>query len=131
MQLRLLWSLHKAAPSVMRLLGCYAELAAQDLAQMQRDLGARLVAIAILVFSAFLFVLSVCVLIVALTWDTPHRIGAIIGMGGAFLILAVAAALSHSKLRASQAPFLASVRREWQEDRVIVEQLLSPDERES
>jgi hypothetical protein len=31
-------------------------------------------------------------------------------------------------MRAAQAPFLQSVRREWQEDRLILEQLLSSDE---
>jgi len=79
--------------------------------------------------SCFFVVLAGCVLIVALTWDTPHRIPAIVWTGGLFLVVAVVAALRHASLRASQQPFLASVRREWQEDRAIVEQLLSSNER--
>lgn len=96
---------------------------------MQRNLAARMVALAILGFSCFFVVLSGCVLIIALTWDTPHRVSAIAGIGGVFLVVAIAAAARHANLRASQAPFLASVRREWQEDRAIVEELLSSDER--
>jgi uncharacterized membrane protein YqjE len=95
---------------------------------MQRDLGARFVAAAILGMSAFFVILSGCLLILALTWDTPHRVAAIVWMGAAFLVVAVVAAVIHSNMRAAQAPFLQSVRREWQEDRLILEQLLSSDE---
>jgi uncharacterized membrane protein YqjE len=107
----------------------YLELAGQDLAQLQRELGARLVAIAMLALCSFFVILCGCLLVVALTWDTPHRVSAIAWMGGAFLVAAVVAAVHHANLRNAQTPILASVRQEWQEDRVIVEQLLSPDER--
>ena len=45
--MRLLWSLPKAAPALLRHIVGYAELAGQDLEQTQRDLGARLLAAAI------------------------------------------------------------------------------------
>jgi uncharacterized membrane protein YqjE len=128
MPMRLLWSLTRAAPALLRHLAGYAELVSEDLAQMQRDLGARFVAAAILGMSAFFVILSGCLLILALTWDTPHRVAAIVWMGAAFLVVAVVAAVIHSNMRAAQAPFLQSVRREWQEDRLILEQLLSSDE---
>ncbi len=128
MPMRLLWSLTRVAPALVRHLAGYAELVSEDLAQMQRDLGARFVAAAILGMSAFFVLFSGCLLIVALTWDTPHRVTAIAWMGGAFLVVSIVAAVIHSNMRAAQPPFLPSVRREWQEDRLILEQLLSSDE---
>jgi uncharacterized membrane protein YqjE len=125
---RLLWLLPKLAPAVLRHLGAYAELAGQDLAEFQRTVGARLVALAFLALAVFFVLLSGCLLVVALTWDTPHRVAAIIWMGAVFLVAAVVAALIQAGAQRRQAPFLTTVRREWQEDRLIVEQLLSPDE---
>jgi uncharacterized membrane protein YqjE len=126
--MRLLWSLPKAAPALLRHITGYAELAGQDLEQTQRDLGARLLAAAILGLGIFFVIFSGCLLVVALTWDTPYRVSAIAWMGGAFLLVAVLAALHRSNLVKGQAPFLATVRREWQEDRVILERILSSDE---
>jgi uncharacterized membrane protein YqjE len=126
--MRLLWSLPKAAPALLRHLIGYVELAGEDLAQTQRDLGARLLAAAILGMSVFFVILSGCLVVVAMTWDTPHRVSAIGWMGGGFLAVAVIAALYRANVLQTQAPFLGTVRREWQEDRVILERILSPDE---
>jgi hypothetical protein len=49
-------------------------------------------------------------------------------MGGVFVIAAILAALYRSNLIGSQAPLLGTVRREWSEDRVILERILSADE---
>lgn len=126
--MRLLWSLPKAAPALMRHLFGYAELVVEDLEQTQRELGARLVAAAVLGVSLFFLIFSGCLLVVAMTWDTPHRVSAIGWMGGAFLVAAVIAGLYRSSMLRAQAPFLGTVRREWREDRVILERILSPDE---
>jgi uncharacterized membrane protein YqjE len=126
--MRLLWSLPKAAPALLRHIVGYAELAGQDLEQTQRDLGARLLAAAILGACVFFVIFSGCLLIVALTWDTPYRISAIAWMGGAFLLAAVLAGIYRSNLINGQAPFLATVRREWNEDHAILDRILSSDE---
>jgi uncharacterized membrane protein YqjE len=126
--MRLLWSLPKAAPALLRHLAGYVELAGQDLEQTQRDFTARLRAAAIIGVSLFFVVLSGCLLVVALTWDTPHRVAAIAWMGGAFLVVALIAALYGSSALRAQTTFLATVQREWQVDRVLVEQLLSSNE---
>src|ERR1019366_8536854 len=118
--MRLLWSLPKAAPALLRHIVGYAELAGQDLEQTQRDLGARLLAAAILGACLFFVILSGCLLVVALTWDTPYRVSAIAWMGGAFLLAAVLAGIYRSNLINGSAPFLATVRREWKEDHVIL-----------
>jgi uncharacterized membrane protein YqjE len=122
---RLLWSLPKAAPAILRHLVAYAELAGQDLERTQRDFGARLLASAIVGLCVFFVIFSGCLAVVALTWDTPYRVPAIAWMGGAFILVALIAALYRSRVIGAQSPFLGTVRREWAEDRVILERILS------
>lgn len=126
--MRLLWSLPKAVPALLRHFVAYVELAGEDLEQTQRELGARLFANAMVVVCGFFVVLSGCLLVIALTWDTPHRVSAILWMGGTFLVAAAIAGVYRSKIVGEQSRFLGTVRREWAEDRVILERLLSSDE---
>jgi uncharacterized membrane protein YqjE len=126
--MRLLWSLPKAAPALLRHVLAYIELAVQDLDQLQRDFGARLLAAVIVGICIFFLLLTGCLLVVALTWDTPHRVAAIVWMGVAFLLVAVAAVAYRFQVLSRQPPFLATVRREWHEDRVILDRILSPEE---
>jgi uncharacterized membrane protein YqjE len=126
--MRLLWSLPKAAPALLRHILGYVELAVQDLDQVQRDFGARLLAGVIVGICVFFLLLTGCLLVVALTWDTPHRVSAIIWMGVTFLTVAVIAIAYRFRVVSAQPPFLATVRREWGEDRVILDHILSPDE---
>jgi uncharacterized membrane protein YqjE len=128
--MRLLWSLPKAAPALLRHVIAYAELVGQDLEQLQRDFGARLLADVIVGICVFFLMLTGCLLVVAMTWDTPHRVSAIIWMGVAFLLVAVVAVAYRFQVVSSHAPFLATVRREWAEDRVILDRILSPEEEE-
>jgi hypothetical protein len=45
-------------------------------------------------------------------------------------LIAVAAVIYLSNVVRSGAPFLADVRKEWQEDRVILERIFFPDKKE-
>jgi uncharacterized membrane protein YqjE len=126
--MRLLWSLPKAAPALLRHILAYAELAGQDLEQMQRDFGARVLAGVIVGICVFFLLLTGCLLVVALTWDTPHRVSAIVWMGVGFLLVAIVAVAYRFQVLSTQPPFLATVRREWSEDRVILDRILSPEE---
>jgi uncharacterized membrane protein YqjE len=126
--MRALWSLPKAAPALMRHVGAYIELAELDLARAQRELAAQLVAIGVVAICALFAVILACLGVVAYTWDTPYRVAAIAWMGGGFLVLAIAAAIYLSRLMRARSPLLADVRREWQEDRVILERILSDEE---
>jgi hypothetical protein len=45
-----------------------------------------------------------------------------------FLVVAVLALIYRSRAAKEQAPFLASVRREWREDSVILERILSSED---
>ncbi len=112
----------------MRHVGAYIELAELDLARAQRELTAQLVAIVVVAICALFAVILACLGVVAYTWDTPNRVPAIAWMGGGFLVLAIAAAIYLVRLARARSPLLADVRREWQEDRVILERILADEE---
>jgi uncharacterized membrane protein YqjE len=129
--MRMLWLLPKAAPAVLRHIAAYIELAALDLERSRRDLAANAVSAAIAGICIFFAVLMGCVVVVALTWDTPHRVAAVAWLGAAFIAAAAVALIYRSRALKDQAPFLASVRREWQEDVVILERILADEDSKS
>jgi uncharacterized membrane protein YqjE len=112
----------------MRHIGAYVELAALDLARAQREITAQFVAVAIASICVLFAVLFACLGVVAYAWDTPYRVVVIASMSGGFLVVAIGAAVYRSKLARARSPLLADVRREWLEDRVILERILSADE---
>jgi uncharacterized membrane protein YqjE len=124
---RVLWLLPKVAPALLRHLAAYIELIGYDLARTQREIAASIVAFVIVAVSLFFALLMGCVAVIALTWDTPHRVLAIVCMGGAFLGLAIIALIYRSNVLREQGPFLASVRQQWQEDCVTLEGILSEE----
>jgi uncharacterized membrane protein YqjE len=123
-----LWSLPKAAPALMRHIGGYIELAALDLARAQREITAQVVASAIAAICALFAVFMCCLGVVAYTWDTAYRVAAIAWMGAGFSLIAIAAVIYRSRLAKARSPMLSDVKREWQQDRVILERVLSSDE---
>lgn len=125
--MRVLWLLPKAAPALMRHLAAYVELAGSDLARTQRELAASIVAFVVVAISLFFAVLMGCAAVVAATWDTPHRLVAILCMAGGFVVIAIIAMIYRANVMRAHAPFLASVRQEWKEDRVILERILSDE----
>jgi uncharacterized membrane protein YqjE len=125
---RALWSLPKAAPALLRHIGAYVELIALDLARAQRQFTAELIATAVVAICALFAVFLACLAVVAYTWDTSYRMAAIAWMGGGFLALAIGAAVYRSQLTRRRAPMLADLQREWRQDRVILERILSSDE---
>jgi uncharacterized membrane protein YqjE len=125
---RLLWLLPRAAPALLRHLVAYADLASLDLARTCREITAEFLASAILAVCSLFAVLMGCLAVVALTWDTPYRVTAIAWMGGGFAVLATGAAVYRASVVRARSPFLDSVRQEWQEDRVLLERILSSDE---
>lgn len=126
--MRGLWSLPKAAPALMRHIGAYVELAALDLARAQRELTAQFVAAAIASVCVLFAVFFACLGVVAYAWDTAYRVPVIAWMSGGFLVVAIGAAVYRSRLARARSPLLADVRREWRQDRVILERILSADE---
>ncbi len=126
--MRVLWSLPKAAPLLVEHLAAYLELAGRDLARARREFAALALAAAIVLVGAAFTLLMICLAVVALTWDGPHRVAAIAGMGAFFLAATLLAALRGANVLRDRAPFLDAVRREWREDRVILEQVLTAED---
>jgi len=123
-----LWSLPKAAPALMRHIGAYIDLAGLDLARTQREITAQVVAMAIIAICVLFAVFLICLGIIASFWDTPYRLAAIAWMAGGFLVVAIGAAIYRSRAARARSPLLSDVRREWQEDRIILEKILSSDD---
>jgi uncharacterized membrane protein YqjE len=126
--LRALWSLPKAAPALMRHIGAYIDLAGLDLARTQRELTAQLVAYVVVAVCLLFTVLLACLGVVAYTWDTPYRVAAIAWMSGGFLVVAIAAAVYLVRVSRARSPMLSDVRREWQQDRLILERILADED---
>jgi uncharacterized membrane protein YqjE len=112
----------------MRHIGAYIELAGLDLARTHREITAQVVASAIVAICALFAVFLICFGVIACFWDTPYRVAAIAWMAGGFLVAAIAAAVYRARAARARSPLLSDVRREWQEDRVILEKILSSDE---
>ena len=126
--MRLLWSLPKAAPALLRHLAAYIDLASLDLARTRREIGAEFLATAVAAVCGLFAVLFGCLAVVAYTWDTPHRVTAIVWIGGGFLAVAIAAAVYRANAVRAKSQFLGSMRRAWEEDRVLLERILSSDQ---
>ncbi len=126
--MRALWSLPKAAPALLRHLAAYAELAALDIARARREIGAILVITAIAGICLLFCVCLCCVGVIAYFWDTAYRVAAICWLAGGFLLVAIALLLYRASLSRARTPFLGDLKRNWQEDRVLIERILSADE---
>ena len=124
----MLWSLPKAAPALLRHLAAYVELASLDLERSRRDVGAEILATAIVAVCALFVVFMACLAVIAYTWDTPYRVAAIVWMGVGFLAAALLALLYRSNVVRAKSEFLASVRQAWQQDRVLLERILSDED---
>ena len=112
----------------MRHIGAYVELAGLDLARTQREIMGQVVAVAIVAICALFVVFLICLGVIAYTWNTPYRVAAIAWMAGAFIVVALGAAIYRIRAARARSPLLADVRREWQQDRVLLERILSSDE---
>jgi uncharacterized membrane protein YqjE len=125
---RLLWLLPKAAPALLRHLVAYVDLAGMELAKAQREISSEFLATAIVAVCGLFAVFMGCLAVVAYTWDTPYRVTAIACMAGVFLAAAIAGAIYRYYIVRSRSEFLASVRREWHQDRVVLENILSSNQ---
>ena len=123
MDIGALLSLQRAAPVLLRHLSAYAELAGQDLAASKVELAARARSALVLLVSTVFALVMLCACVIAATWDTPYRLAAVAGLVGLFVIIAGAAAIHLARSPAQRA--FAAVRREWRQDRALLEQLVA------
>jgi uncharacterized membrane protein YqjE len=125
---RALWLLPKAAPALLRHFAAYGELIALDIARAQRELSVTLIAFGLAALGFLFALLLACIGVIAYYWDSAYRVASIGWLAGGFLLITIVAAGYGLRSLKRRSPFLADVRREWQEDRVILERILSPDE---
>jgi uncharacterized membrane protein YqjE len=112
----------------MRHLGAYVELAGLDLARAHREITAQVVVSAIAAMCGLFAVFMACLGVIAYTWDTSYRLPAIAWMAGGFLAVALGAVVYRASLARKRTAMFTDIRREWQEDRIILEHFLSSDE---
>jgi len=112
----------------MRHIGAYIDLAGLELARAQRDMTAQVVMWAIVAVCGLFAVFMACLGVIAYTWDTAYRVAAIAWMCGGFLVISIGALIYGFRLARQRSALFTDVRREWQEDRVILERVLSSDE---
>jgi uncharacterized membrane protein YqjE len=125
---RLLWLLPKAAPALLRHVVAYVDLISLDIRRAHREIAAQAAATVIILVASLFAVGLGCLLVVACTWDTPHRVSALAWMCGGFILVAVVAAWRRADIDRNRSEFLASVRQAWHEDRELLERLLSLEE---
>ena len=123
MDIGALLSLQRAAPVLLRHLSAYAELAGQDLAASKAEFAARARSVVILVVSGILALVMLCACVIAATWDTEYRLAGVASLAGLFVMIACAAAMHLARAPARRR--FAAVRREWKQDRALIEQLIS------
>jgi hypothetical protein len=99
-----------------------------DLARARREIAADFLASAIAAISSLFAIFMGCLAVVAYTWDTPHRVSAIVWMAGGFAGIAIVATAYRANAVRAKLPLFSFVRRQWQEDRVLLERLLSADQ---
>jgi uncharacterized membrane protein YqjE len=110
---------------LLRHLAAYVDLASLDLTRASREIAAEFLASAIMALCGLFALFMACLAVIACTWNTPHRLTAIVWMGGGFLLAAIAAALYRARVVREKSRILESVRREWHQDRVILERILA------
>jgi len=119
-------ALLQVAPILFRHLEGYFELAEQDIAATKAQAVARLRVVAIFCVSALFMLLMLCVLVIALTWDTDYRVLAVALVGGFFTVVTVASGFYLAQLQPTE-PFM-ELRREWRQDRQLIYRLISGDD---
>jgi uncharacterized membrane protein YqjE len=119
--------LPKAAPILARQAAAYLQLAGEDLARVKGALATQFIVAGVVAISVLIVLLMTCLAVVALTWDTPHRLTAIVSMGGGALVIGGLALWYGARVTARRPELFSLIRREWQNDRVILNRVLEPD----
>ena len=125
--MRALWLLPRAAPALLRHLAAYVELAALDFSRAQRELGSVFIAAIVAAICGLFCLALACLALIAYYWDTPYRVVTIGSLAGGFLLLGIIMLVYSRRLSGARTPFLSDLRREWQEDKVIIEHAVSSD----
>jgi len=114
------------ASLVVRHLGAYGELVAQDLSVASAARRRRLWAGAVLAIAALLFAEIACFWLIATVWNTPQRDWVIGSMTALFLVVTCGAAFALRTLSRHSPGLLGLSAQEWEKDRRLLTELLEP-----
>jgi len=114
-----------AASIAVRHAGAYTDLILSDMDVAGRFVRRRVAAGSVAGGSIALAVALVCVLAIALTWDTAARMWMIAGLAVLFVGIAVLALRTLRRLNDDAPPVLARTAHEWAKDRQLIEELLA------
>jgi uncharacterized membrane protein YqjE len=128
MDLRALGVLQKAVPILLRHIDAYVELVERDWRTAKQNAVRSMQLLAVMIGSGFFALLLCCGVVVALTWDGPYRVAAMAAMAGLFVLGTVITAVLYAKRDRN---VFSSVKREWREDRELVEDLLFGDDKQA
>ena len=108
----------------------YAELILSDIDATRRGFHRRIIVGTVMVAATVLAAGMACVWVIALTWDTPARIGVIVALLGLFVAVAGSALWKLNALTAGEPRMLSQTAREWAKDRQLLEELLAHERAE-
>jgi uncharacterized membrane protein YqjE len=118
--------LHAAALLVLQHAGAYTDLIASDVEAAGQGLRLRLWTGAVLAAAIAFAAAMACVFVVAISWNTPARVEAIAGLLAFFVLLALVAYTRLRVLKARPRGLLLRTAPEWEKDRLLLEELLTP-----
>ena len=120
----MLEKIESAAPLLARHASAYGELLADDLLTAWEAFGRRLFIGVALVMAVLMTLLLASAWLIALTWDTPARLGAIGALAGLFLLVSLVTGYRLYVLQRKPMRLLNLTRHELDKDRRFVEELL-------
>jgi hypothetical protein len=109
--------LSRLVPALLRHVIAYSDLLIVETAAAGRQWRRQLLGIAILLAAGGVAALMVCAWVIAATWDGPHRLLAIGGLFGGFVVIALGGAwyATHGWTEQAPRPF-ERIAAEWRED---------------
>lgn len=113
-----------AAPLLARHASAYGDLIADDVLTAWQEFGRRLWVGVVLIMAVMIALLLCCGWLIALTWDTPDRLGTIGALAGFFGLVSLIACIIMFRLQSRPMRLLDQTRQEWAKDRLLVEDLV-------
>lgn len=121
MDLQTVQLIQRAMPILGRHAAAYVDLAKQDMDVAKRTAIGWVVRGVVLVVSAIFALFCLCVLLIALAWDSEYRVVTIAALTLGFALVAAFCAKS---LRRKPKKLFGSLRREWHTDLALLRTLL-------
>jgi uncharacterized membrane protein YqjE len=107
----------------------YADLAVEELDSLGDRLRRRLIATLASVFSAGVAVVMLCLLAVAMAWDTPYRTAVVAGLALAFGVVAIVTGGVARRERTKSAGAFPRLSTAWDRDREMLREILAAREK--